>query len=152
GDRRLDPRGEPLRPSLAARVRDRTESRRGPSTAGRGRGGRARGSNYGRSTVNVLVVLLIALVLAAPAQGGSPYLDLERGVGGIANQKAFAVGDIVTVLVVETATASTTAKTDANSKSEVSGGPGLGILNQITDWGLDTETKYKGDGKSSRTG
>lgn len=100
----------------------------------------------------VVGALLLVVLLVPSARAGAPYLDLDRGVGGIANQKAFAVGDIVTVIVVETASASTTAKTDANSKSEVSGGPGLGILNQITDWGLDTETKYKGDGKSSRTG
>lgn len=102
--------------------------------------------------MNALIVLFVVVLLAAPATAATPYLDLDRGTGGIANQKAFEVGDIVTVLVIETATASTTAKTDANSKSEVRGGPGLGILNQITDWGIDTETKYKGDGKSSRTG
>ena len=99
------------------------------------------------------LALFVTLIASAASVGATqPYLDLARGTGGIANQKAFEVGDIVTVLVVETASASTTAKTDANSKSEVSGGPGLGILNQITDWGLETETKFKGDGKSSRTG
>ena len=96
--------------------------------------------------------LLLALTAVAPAIAGSPYLDLDRAVGGVANQKAFEVGDIVTVIVIENAQASTTAKTDANSKSEISGGPGLGILNQITDWGLETENKFAGDGKSSRTG
>lgn len=102
--------------------------------------------------MKTLGVVLLLLAAPALARAGQPYLDLAKGTGGIANQKAFEVGDIVTVLVMEAATASTTAKTDANSKSEVSGGPGLGILNQITDWGLETETKYKGDGKSSRTG
>lgn len=99
-------------------------------------------------------LLWISLLLLAPSTtwAGEPYLDLGQGTGGVANQKAFEVGDIVTVIVIENATATTTAKTDANSKSEISGGPGLGILNQITEWGLDTETKFKGDGKSSRTG
>lgn len=102
--------------------------------------------------MKIFVLSLVLLLGPASTFAGQPYLDLARGTGGIANQKAFEVGDIVTVLVVETATASTAAKTDANSKSEVSGGPGLGILNQITDWGIDTETKYAGDGKSSRSG
>lgn len=99
-----------------------------------------------------LCFLWILWIGVAPANAANPYLDLDRSVGGIANQKAFEVGDIVTVLVVEAAQASTTAKTDANSKAEISGGPGLGILNQITDWGLSTENKFAGDGKSSRTG
>ncbi|HKK70094.1 MAG TPA: flagellar basal body L-ring protein FlgH [Candidatus Krumholzibacteria bacterium] len=105
-----------------------------------------------RLVVGVWTLLLALACVPALAGAGDPYLDLDRSTGGVSNQKAFRVGDIVTVLVVENAQASTTAKTDANTKSEISGGPGLGILNQITDWGLETENKFAGDGKSSRTG
>jgi len=103
------------------------------------------------NTQRTAMAIVLCLVTTS-AWAGRPYIDLERQVGGITNQKAFGVGDIVTVLVVENARASTTAKTDAKSSSEISGGPGLGILNQITDWGLSTETNFAGDGKSQRTG
>ncbi len=104
--------------------------------------------------------LLCSAVLAAlvfsghvPAvRAARPYLDVSRAEGGISNQKALRVGDIVTVMIVENAQASSTAKTDANTKAEISGGPGLGLLSQITQWGIETENKFKGDGKSSRTG
>lgn len=102
------------------------------------------------ATAATLVVLLALTAVRATA--ADPYLDLSGDGGGVANLKALEVGDIVTVLIVETASANATAKTDANSKSEISGGPGLGILGQITDWGLTAENKFKGDGKSSRTG
>ena len=98
------------------------------------------------------VFAIAAALLSTTALAGDPYLDLDRQTGGISNQKAFEVGDIVTVIVIENAQASTTAKTDANSKAEISGGPGLGILNQITDWGITSENKFAGDGKSSRSG
>ena len=48
--------------------------------------------------------------------------------------------------------ANAAAKTDANNKSEVSGGPGLGFLDVITNWGINTENKYTGDGRTQRTG
>lgn len=93
-----------------------------------------------------------ALLVAAPALAGEAFLDLGSGRGGIAQLKALVVGDIVTVRIVENSSASAQAKTDLNSKSEVSGGPGLGMLNLVRDWGLDTENKFQGNGKSSRSG
>ena len=104
--------------------------------------------------IALLTVALLGplLLVARPSQAGEPYLDLGQNTGGISNLKAIGVGDIITVLIVENASANATAKTDANAKTEVSGGPGLGILNQVSQWGLTAENKFKGDGKSSRTG
>lgn len=104
------------------------------------------------STLLPLALLALLLCGARGVHAGEPYLDIEDNTGGISNLKAVGVGDIITVLIVENASANTTAKTDANTKAEVSGGPGLGILSQVTDWGLTTENKFKGDGKSTRTG
>ncbi len=95
---------------------------------------------------------LAALALPSQAKAGRPFLDLVQGTGGISDLKALAVGDIVTIIISESSSANSTAKTDANNKTEVSGGPGLGMLSLVTDWGLTAENKYKGDGKTSRTG
>lgn len=102
--------------------------------------------------MRALLALALLSITSASCFAARPYLDLSRGEGGITNQKALRVGDIVTVIIIENAAASTTAKTDANTKSEISGGPGIGLLGQVTDWGISTENKFKGDGKSSRTG
>jgi flagellar L-ring protein FlgH len=104
----------------------------------------------GRTRVALLLGLLIAAALSAKAQ--NPLIDLRTGRSLVSDAKALGVGDIVTIIIVESTTANATAKVDANSKSETSGGPGLGIFDRLTEWGLDTETKHTGDGKTSRTG
>ena len=98
--------------------------------------------------------LIAAAVLAAAGicTAGGPLVDLESGSSLVSNYKAHRVGDIITILIVEESTANASAKTDANNKSEVSGGPGLGFLDLITDWGISTENKFTGDGRTQRTG
>lgn len=98
------------------------------------------------------LVILMLLWAPALAVAGPPFLDMENNTGGIGNLKALKVGDIVTIIIVEQASGDTGAKTQTNSKSEIGGGPGLGMLNMITDWSLDSENKFQGDGKSSRSG
>ena len=92
------------------------------------------------------------LVGAAPAFATTPLVDLETGRSLVSNIKAHRVGDVVTIIIAEATTANATSKIDANNKSEVSGGPGLGILALISDWGLDAENKFQGDGRTTRTG
>lgn len=103
-----------------------------------------------RAGAAILAALLLAPVPAAHA--GRPLVDLESGASLVTNMKAVHVGDIVTILVVEQTTANASAKTDANNKSEVSGGPGLGFLDVLTNWSLETENKYSGDGRTQRSG
>lgn len=103
-----------------------------------------------RSLGFVGIALLILGVTAARAN--QPLVDLEGGSSLVSNIKAHHVGDIITILIVEESSANATAKTDANNKSEISGGPGLGFLDVLTSWGLDTENKYTGDGRTQRTG
>ena len=97
----------------------------------------------------VLVVLLLG---AAPAVAGEPLIDFDTGHSLVSNVKALGVGDIVTIIIVESTSANATSKTDANAKTEISGGPGIGFLKPFGTWGLDTENKFKGDGKTSRNG
>ncbi len=99
-----------------------------------------------------LVLALLGVCIAGSAPAGEPLIDLESGSSLVSNFKAHRVGDIITIMIVEESSANATAKTDANNKSEVSGGPGLGFLDLITQWGIDTENKYTGDGRTQRTG
>jgi flagellar L-ring protein precursor FlgH len=100
----------------------------------------------------ILVVLAGALAGAVPAFATTPLVDLETGRSLVSNLKAHRVGDVVTIIISEASTANASAKTDANNKTEVSGGPGLGILDLISDWTLDSENKFQGDGRTTRTG
>jgi len=100
----------------------------------------------------IMVLCGLASLSAASCVAGEPLVDLESGASLVSNYKAHRVGDIITIMIVEESTANATAKTDANNKSEVSGGPGLGFLDIITSWGIDTENKYTGDGRTQRTG
>ncbi len=98
------------------------------------------------------LAILAAACAAVPAGAVEPLVDLESGRSLVSNLKAQRVGDIVTILITEQSTAIASAKTDANNKTEVTGGPGLGFLDLIGSWSIDSENKYKGDGRTARTG
>ncbi|MCP4146008.1 MAG: flagellar basal body L-ring protein FlgH [bacterium] len=102
--------------------------------------------------LKVIICFLVMLGSIAPAFAVVPLIDLEAGTSLVTNMKAHKVGDIITVLITESTTANASSKVDANNKSEVSGGPGLGILDVVTDWGLNLENKYSGDGRTQRSG
>ena len=97
-------------------------------------------------------LLLTGCLVASQAAAVEPFLDVANNRGGIGNLKALDVGDIVTILIVENASASTQSKLDTSTSSDLSGGPGLGMLNLFRDWSLSTESSFAGDGKSQRTG
>ncbi len=99
-----------------------------------------------------LILLAAIILLAASAPAGTPLIDLETGAGPVSNFKARSVGDVVTIIITEESTADASSQMDANTKSEISGGPGLGFLTPFGSWGLDTENKYQGDGSTSRSG
>ena len=109
-------------------------------------------------SVRGLVALLLGTVLAAatgPAAatgGGRPLIDLETGASLVSNLKAHRVGDLVTILITEQASANAGATTKANNKSEHTGGPGLGFLDFIRPWDISAENKYQGDGDTQRQG
>lgn len=97
----------------------------------------------------------MAGLMLAGAQGaaaGTPLVDFETGSSLVTNIKAHHVGDLLTIIITENASAKAASKTKANNKSEHSGGPGLGFLDIVSPWGLDTENKYKGDGDTQRNG
>ena len=107
-----------------------------------------------RSVVLVLAagVAAGAATPAAVTSGRRPLIDLESGASLVSNLKAHRVGDLVTILITEDATAAAGAKTKADNKSEHGGGPGLGFLDFIRPWDISTENKYQGNGDTERNG
>jgi flagellar L-ring protein precursor FlgH len=100
-----------------------------------------------------LAVALAATVLyPATALANRPLIDLETGTSLVSNLKAHRVGDLVTILITEEATASSSAKTKADNKSEHGAGPGLGFLDFIKPFDISAENKYQGTGDTQRDG
>ncbi|MFN2371919.1 MAG: flagellar basal body L-ring protein FlgH [Candidatus Krumholzibacteriia bacterium] len=100
--------------------------------------------------IAVLVALLAGAVPAALAAG--PLVDFHSGASLVSNVKAHRVGDLVTIIITESATANAVSKTKANNKSETSGGPALGFLDFVKPWDMTVENKYQGDGQTQRNG
>ncbi len=86
------------------------------------------------------------------AAAKTPLVDFDSGLSLVSNIKAHHVGDLLTIIITENATANATSKTKADNKSEHSGGAGLGFLDFVKPWGFSTENKYKGDGNTQRNG
>jgi flagellar L-ring protein precursor FlgH len=105
-----------------------------------------------RNATRALVLAATTVLATSPAAAQNALIDLRTGRSLVSDAKALGVGDIVTILIVESTSANATTKMDASSKTEVSGGPGLGILAPFSAWGLDAENKHTGDGKTTRTG
>ncbi|MFH2052317.1 MAG: flagellar basal body L-ring protein FlgH [bacterium] len=94
-----------------------------------------------------------ALLLSGGAAAGkTPLIDFDTGASLVTNMKAHRVGDLLTIIITENASANAGSKTKADNKSEHSGGAGLGFLSFIQPWELSVENKYKGDGDTERSG
>ena len=98
------------------------------------------------------LTVLLGLTLAGPAGAGEPLIDFASGQSLVTNIKAHRVGDLITIIITENATANVSSKTKADNKSETSGGPGLGFLDFVKPWDMTVENKYKGDGSTTRNG
>lgn len=95
----------------------------------------------------------LTLLAGGPALAQSRALiDLDTGASLVTNNKALAVGDVVTIIIVEQTTADAATDVGTSAKTEISGGPGLGFLQPLNNWGLDTENKHTGSGNTSRSG
>ncbi len=99
----------------------------------------------------VISVLMLIAGLSRPVAGQLALWEDDRG-SLYSNLKAYRVGDVVTVIIREESSASSKSKTDTKVKSEMSSGPGLGTLDFVSLWGLESENKYKGDAKTQRSG
>lgn len=100
----------------------------------------------------MLVCSFLGFLFPSKVEARAPLVDFQTGESLVTNHKAHRVGDLITIIIVESSSANATSKTKADNKSEHKGGPGLGILDFIKPWDLSVENKYKGDGKTERSG
>ncbi|MCK9995367.1 MAG: flagellar basal body L-ring protein FlgH [Candidatus Krumholzibacteria bacterium] len=100
----------------------------------------------------VLICILPCLFQVTGSEAKTPLVDFETGESLVSNIKARTVGDLITIIITERATANASSKTRANNKSETRGGPALGWLDFIKPWDMEVENKYLGDGQTQRDG
>jgi len=96
--------------------------------------------------------LMPSLFTSTVAESKTPLVNFETGESLVSNIKARTVGDLITIIITERATANATSRTKANNKSETRGGPALGWLDFIKPWDMTVENKYLGDGDTQRNG
>ncbi len=102
--------------------------------------------------VLILASLMVNLLVVPGAEAKTPLVDFETGESLVSNIKARKVGDLITIIITERATANASSRTKANNKSETRGGPALGWLDFIKPWDMTVENKYLGDGDTQRDG
>ncbi len=100
----------------------------------------------------VLASLIPGLLLAPMATAKTPLIDFDTGESLVSNIKARNVGDLITIIITERASANATSKTRANGKTESRGGPALGWLDFIKPWDRTVENRFLGDGETRRDG
>ena len=96
----------------------------------------------------VALLLLICCVTADASADG--LLDKETYRPLVADQRAYRPGDNLTVLITETASASTTAKTTTNKKAALAGSANAN--GEPVSAGADLSEDFTGGGKIERTG
>jgi len=101
-------------------------------------------------------IKFIIMTLIFPAALHAGNFNDARSRSLFTDIKANRVGDLLTVLIVEDAKASNSAKTvtKKDSKVETGGGPGSGQLDFIPMWGFSGENKseYDGEGQVQKSG
>lgn len=99
--------------------------------------------------------MIVACALCAAAHAQNPGSLWDDGAKNpLTDRTARNVGDILTVIIAESSSASSTASTESSksdsAKVEAGIGPVLRAL--IPDWEIGGEMSSKGDGRTSRTG
>ncbi len=100
-----------------------------------------------------VMLMILMVLLAAVAQGQDMRQNAARSL--FADQKATRIGDAVTILVVETSTASNDASTTSSRQSNItfnaSGQTGSSSMPQV-GLGIGTGNDFKGSGSTSTNG
>lgn len=108
--------------------------------------------------LKILTIALITLYLSVPAGAQSLWKSAASpaptaGSGSLfTDKKAHQVGDLITILVVESSSASQKADTTVTKKSSVDVKPGVGpLLNKIPALGFGGNTSSVANGTTSRS-
>lgn len=103
------------------------------------------------------VWLALALLLACGGAGAQSLWNKgEKAKGAptamVADRRAMAVGDLLTILIVESSSASQQANTSVSKKAGVDVAPGIGpVLKALPQFGFDGKTSSSAQGSTSRT-
>ncbi|OCL25634.1 flagellar biosynthesis protein FlgH [Orenia metallireducens] len=99
----------------------------------------------------ILFMLLSALLLINNnVQATSLWNDNSESI--FTDDKANQVGDLLTIIIKESTTASQQASTDASQSSQANVGAGSGILNFIKAFGVNQSDTNSATGSTSRSG
>lgn len=107
-----------------------------------------------RSLLNIMLLIATALgFLAVPTTPGSAISLWNKARQDVfAERSALRIGQIVTILIEEKATATQTSSTSTKGESDLSAGPGQGLMKWLGASSASSDSEFKGDGSTSRTG
>ncbi|PJA26674.1 MAG: flagellar biosynthesis protein FlgH [candidate division Zixibacteria bacterium CG_4_9_14_3_um_filter_46_8] len=98
-------------------------------------------------------LVAMALIMAVNASGKAEGINFSQAANNslFSDHQARRIGDLLTVMVMENAEATHSAKTvtKKNHKTEASGGPGSGALGLLPEFGFKGEGKNEFDGQGS---
>lgn len=104
-----------------------------------------------RKTAIAIGLLIMAAALSAPARATSLWDDSRGNL--FSDNKARYVGDLVTILVRESTTATNKGNTNLSQKEEMDSGTGVGFVGQFLEaFGIESEDKYTGGGSTTSSG
>ncbi len=100
------------------------------------------------------LVLIFTVALFAVSVRADVILpdDVKMKTSLFSDVRALKVGDLVTILIVENATATSSADTKTNKKFTSKGGPGTGYLDFLKAWGISEDESFQGGGATNRSG
>lgn len=99
-------------------------------------------------TAALLILLAGVLAAAGPCSAESLWKPNSRSL--IADRRAQAQGDVVTIIIVERSATSHKAAHNADKKLDVSGGPGEGLLQFFPNFSLSAGRSTSGTGTTTQ--
>jgi flagellar L-ring protein precursor FlgH len=99
----------------------------------------------------VITLLLLAAAVCGAWADGTPG-DVSWGVGLFSDHVARNLGDIVTVLVMESASSTGEVSSGAKREEDINGGPGTGKLDVFPEFGVKTKNQQTGQATMNRKG
>jgi flagellar L-ring protein precursor FlgH len=113
------------------------------------------GDNQAGSRPKILWILLLIFFVASTVAASASTFTQMRNASMFTDIKAQKVGDVLTVLIVESASAQNAVKTDIKKSSEfdLDAGPGFGSLHMIPIFGASgkSDNKSNNQGQTSRS-
>ncbi|MGE5578069.1 MAG: flagellar basal body L-ring protein FlgH [Syntrophothermus sp.] len=102
---------------------------------------------------SLLLAAGLVLLLAGTVRSDSLWQNASSQAGIFADRKASAVGDLLTIIIVEQTQASQNAETTRNKDGSVTIGPGTGVLSRILPlFGASGNDKSNARGKTTTSG